>query len=151
MAKAAGNETKDRVTINGAVSNGAATHSSHHEDLLTTTVSRRIFRERPIRVTAKYRQELTILSSGSLSQSESVDSFLDFVAADRLRRVPHRGSRWDKILRWAEYFAIQISILHESVGSFVPNSADSAQLIWACCRILLQVGRRFHEHILNVY
>lgn len=162
MTKATDNEVKDQVTANGTStdktaakgieSKGAAIDDGVLNDAPTSivkaqryelpksTVVRKTTTERPIRITSKYYEQLLILTDGVPSKPESLDSFLDFVASDRLRRVPHRGSRWDKILRWAEYFAIQVSILHESVGTFVPNSTEAAQLIWQSCQILLQVG-----------
>lgn len=162
MTEATDNKIKDQVTANrtstdkaaanGIGSKGAAIDDGVLNDAPTSivkaqryelpksTVVRKATTERRIRVTSKYHEELLILTNGVPSKPESLDSFLDFVASDRLRRVPHRGSRWDKILRWAEYFAIQISILHEAVGMFVPNSTETARLIWQSCQILLQVG-----------
>lgn len=162
MTNATDNEVKDQVTANGtstdkataneieskgaAVDDGALNDAptsivkAQRYELPKSTVVGKTTTERPIRITSKYYEQLFILTDGVPSKPESLDSFLDFVASDRLRRVPHRGSRWDKILRWAEYFAIQVSILHESVGTFVPNSTEAAQLIWQSCQILLQVG-----------
>lgn len=159
MAKA---EIKPQITPNGTSTDKAAAHGietkgapiddgvlndaptsivqAQHYESRNSTVLRKTTTERFIRVTPKYYEELLVLTNGVPSKPESLDSFLDFVASDRLRRVPHRGSRWDKILRWAEYFAIQVSILHESVGPFVPNSTEAAQLIWQSCQILLQVS-----------
>lgn len=163
MTKATENEIKGKVMANGtstdtAAANGIETKGAAIDDgalndaptsilkaqryeFPKSTVVRKTTTERPIRVMSKYYEELLILTNGVPSKPESLDSFLDFVASDRLRRVPHRGSRWDKIIRWAEYFAIQISILHESVGPFVPNSTETARLIWQSCQILLQVGQ----------
>lgn len=163
MTDAAENKIEDKVTANGAdtskaaYNNGVGTKGvalddgvlndaptsivkAQHYALPKSTAVRNSTTERSIRFTSKYQEELLILTNGLPSKPESLDSFLDFVASDRLRRVPHRGSRWDKILRWAEYFAIQISILHESVGPFAPNSTEAARLIWQSCQTLLQVG-----------
>lgn len=162
MTDAAEKKIEDKVTVNG-IGNGQAAYNgvgakraslddgmlndvptsiikAQHYALPESTAMRKSTTERPIRFTSKYQEELLILTNGLPSKPESLDSFLDFVASDRLRRVPHRGNRWDKILRWAEYFAIQISILHESVGPFVSNSTEAARLIWQSCQTLLQVG-----------
>lgn len=162
MTEAADNKIENEVTANGTSTDKAAYNGienkevaldhgvlndaptsivkAQHCELSKLTAVPKTTTERPIRFTSKYREELLILTNGVPSKPESLDSFLDFVASDRLRRVPHRGSRWDKILRWAEYFAIQISILHETVGSFAPNSTETARLIWQSCQTLLQVG-----------
>lgn len=162
MTDAAESKIEDKVTVdgadtrkaayNGVGANGVALDDGVLNDAPTSIVKaqryampkstavRNSTTERHIRFTSKYQEELLILTNGLPSKTESLDSFLDFVASDRLRRVPHRGSRWDKILRWAEYFAIQVSILHESVGPFAPNSTEAARLIWQSCQTLLQVG-----------
>ena len=70
----------------------------------------------------------------------TVEEFLEFIANDRLRRLPHKGSQWDTILKWAEYFAIQVYMYHKSVEPFVSKSQEAAQLDWASCRMLLKVG-----------
>ena len=54
--------------------------------------------------------------------------------------MPHRGSRWDKVLKWAEFFAIQMSGYEDAVRSFVPDSIEAAKLIWVACRVLLDVS-----------
>ena len=36
---------------------------------------------------------------------DSVDAFLDVIAAERLTRMPHNGSPWDRVLKHAESFA----------------------------------------------
>jgi hypothetical protein len=67
-----------------------------------------------------YRTELGSSSEQFLTSCQSVETFFDFVAGIRLRQMPHHSSRWDKILKWAEFFA--------------------AQIIWASCLSLLKVG-----------
>lgn len=169
MATVKGNEANGPVatigTSNKPTSNGVkranssvkdahdavTSKSVHHEESSNSTVTRSQTRERTVKVTRKYHDELTVLTKGTLFKPDSVELFLDFVAADRLRRMPHRGSRWDKILRWAEHFTTQVSILDESVGSFVHNSEETAQLVWASCRILLEVSLFFIHGALNVY
>ena len=69
----------------------------------------------------------------------SIASFLDFIASERLVHMPNQGSRWDKILRWAENFASQISVFQESTSYFLTKSTDAAQLAWSSCQLLLEV------------
>ena len=54
--------------------------------------------------------------------------------------MPHRGSRWDKVLKWAEFFALQISGYVKAVEAFVPQSFMAAKLIWAASHTLLEVS-----------
>ena len=54
--------------------------------------------------------------------------------------MPHRGSRWDKVLKWAEFFALQISGYAKALESFVPDSHTAAKLIWVASQTLLEVS-----------
>ena len=72
--------------------------------------------------------------------SITVESFLEYIEHERLTYMPQRGSRWDKVLKWAEFFALQISGYEKAVGSFVPDSKAAARLIWASCRVLVEVS-----------
>ena len=53
--------------------------------------------------------------------------------------MPHRGSHWDKVLKWAEFFSLQVSGYANAVDSFIAESKVAAKLIWTACRALLQV------------
>jgi hypothetical protein len=136
---AASSKFNHRVVVNGERNsiNGAFINGGSHPEVSSLIIS---FRSRSIQVTGRYQDEFKRINHDALTATTSMKSFFDFVANDRLRRMPHKGSRWDKILRWAEYFAAQVSLYHESVGRFVPNSGETAQLLWASCRILLQVN-----------
>lgn len=154
MANVNGNEVAGRTVANGRPSTNretattgseksshtTVTNGNHHHQSSSSHVTQSITRQREITVTREYHHRLVRLTNKDFSKAESEESFLNFVANERLHRMPHRGSRWDKILRWAEYFATQVSTLHESVSSFVPNSAATAQVVWAGCRTLLQVS-----------
>ena len=90
-------------------------------------------------VSIKYEKQLGLVVDVQAIYRESIESLLDFIATDRLRRVPHRGSRWDKILRMAEHFAIRISLFQEAVGSMFSKGRETARIIWGSCRALLKV------------
>ena len=87
----------------------------------------------------KIQRQLSSATEHKFSEGISIDIFLDYVAAERLRRMPKRGALWDKVLKWAEYFAGQVSIFQKSIDAFTPHSMESSQLVWASCRVLLQV------------
>lgn len=88
----------------------------------------------------KYQKQLNSMVNLQNLYSESLESFLDFIAADRLRRVPHQGSRWDKILRMAEHTAIRIAHYQEAVEGIFAKSKEAAHIIWGSCRVLIQVS-----------
>ena len=76
----------------------------------------------------------------SLIQNMSIEGFLEYVERQRLTHMPHRGSRWDRVLKWTEYFALQISGYTKAVESFMRDSNFAAKLIWTSCRALLEVN-----------
>ena len=75
----------------------------------------------------------------SFIHNMSIERFLDYVERQRLTFMPHRGNYFDKVLKCAEYFALQISGYAKAVESFVPDSNIAARLIWTACRALLEV------------
>ena len=138
--------TSARKSNNHHATNGGSnalyevtTYGNTRADINNLTV---VYQPHPIPDADKYRHGVRRIDQDALDATQSMKSFFDFVANDRLRRMPHRGSRWDKILRWAEYFSAQVFVYHDVVGSFVPNSQEAAQLLWTSCRILLQVSER---------
>lgn len=86
-----------------------------------------------------YRSELGQSSDRFLQSCKSVESFFDFVATIRLSQMPHHGSRWDKILKWAEFFTGQVSTYSEEVSSFTTQSEQATNIIYASCKTLLEV------------
>lgn len=70
----------------------------------------------------------------------TIEGFLDYIERERLTHMPHKGSKWDKVLKWAEFFAIQTRGYELAVGSFVPDSGVAAKLIWVAMRVLLGVS-----------
>ena len=91
-------------------------------------------------VSFQYDSQLGSLVNVREIYGKSLESLLDFIATDRLRRVPHQGSRWDNILRMAEHFAIRISLYQEAVGGMFSRSSEAARMIWGSCWALLQVS-----------
>ena len=76
----------------------------------------------------------------SYIQSITLEGFLEYIERQRLTHMPHRASHWDKVLKWAEFFALQISGYVTVAESFVPESKTAAQLIWVASRSLLEVS-----------
>lgn len=86
-----------------------------------------------------YRSELGQSSDKFLQSCKSVESFFDFVATTRLSQMPHPGSRWDKILKWAEFFTGQVSTYSEEISAFTTQSEQATSIIYASCKTLLEV------------
>lgn len=75
-----------------------------------------------------------------LSAGVSSENLFGFIANERLRRMPARGSRWDKILKWAEDFAKKLSLFEVADENFIPSSKEAVELILASIQLLLLVG-----------
>lgn len=93
---------------------------------------------------ASFRPKLEAELKGSKQQSlaagVSSEDLFGFIASERLRRMPARGSRWDKILKWAEDFAKKLSLFEITEDSFIPSSKEAVELILASIQLLLLVG-----------
>ncbi|PQE21552.1 nacht domain protein [Rutstroemia sp. NJR-2017a WRK4] len=84
------------------------------------------------RALKQYRSELGQGSEKFLQSCTTVERFFDIVATIRLLQIPHRGSRWDKVLKWAEFFAGQVSAFAEEIATFTtPHEQKAATIIWA--------------------
>ena len=134
----AGSSTARRTksTVNGATT---VTKTESHSKTTLTESEITIVRDILPELRVKLRNEISSHFYESLPAISSLEVFLDYIDAERLRRMPHKGSRWDKVLRWAEDFASLLSVYEEAVGSFVSHSKEAAQLVWGYCQKLLQV------------
>ncbi|KAL0256082.1 hypothetical protein SLS55_008474 [Diplodia seriata] len=126
---------KAKNSIRRAVSPSPAPHSRVSETQFIQNVH-----EAQQLLRAKLQAELKGSKEESLAAGITIESFLGYIGAERLRRMPAKGSRWDKILKWAEYFATSLSLFEEAVETFVASSQEAVELIFACLQILLQLG-----------
>ena len=69
----------------------------------------------------------------------NLDSYLKFITRERLTRIPHRGSTWDRVLKNAEFFGVQISAYSDSVDHFVFDAQAALQTALGNCRLLIEV------------
>ena len=73
-------------------------------------------------------------------QDINIDAFMEYISSERLTNMPHRGSRWDKVLKSAEYFALQLAAYQELVHKFARDSQQALHFALGCCRLLLDVS-----------
>lgn len=111
------------------------TNGTSNGDARKITILRDVVRQS----TATFRSELGHSADDFLSGCDTIEQFFDFVAGIRLRQVPHHSSTWDKVLKWAEFFAVQVYGYSEETSQFATYSDRAASIIWACCRSLLKV------------
>ena len=101
-----------------------------------------VLRQTVMRTRDKFLHDSVLMNEQCLDEL-TIESFKEFIECERLNNMPKQGSKWDKVLKWAEFFAIQISEYEKAIRSFVPDSQGAAKLIWAACRILIEVGAFF--------
>jgi len=71
--------------------------------------------------------------------SESIDTFLDQIATERLSKMPRSGSQWDRALRDAELFANHVSVYQRMLEEYLPSSKIATASLWTNCCLLLEV------------
>lgn len=94
----------------------------------------------------KLEADLKGSKEAELAEGVSSELLLIFISNERLRRMPARGSRWDKILKWAEDFAKKLSLFEVTDESFIPSSKEAVELICASIQLLLLVGHQPFSH-----
>ena len=120
---------------------GSSTHSieaNGHSSLTRTNTQYSIVRRTAFYVREKVVRELSDVDDGFFGHM-NIESFLEYITHERLTNMPHRGSRWDKVLKSAEFFAIQINMFSESAEKFIDSSKMAADVALGNCRLLLEV------------
>ena len=72
-------------------------------------------------------------------KSVTLESYLEFIADQRLIHMPRKGSQWDRVLKAAEFFGLQIYRFGSAVSHFVEESKYASFAALASCRLLLEV------------
>lgn len=65
---------------------------------------------------------------------------LEWIRTERLTTLPHKGSRWDRVLIRALFFAEQLHNLNTAVQGFALDSHAAASLGYDHARLLLEVS-----------
>ncbi|KAJ5400232.1 hypothetical protein N7465_010721 [Penicillium sp. CMV-2018d] len=132
---------------NGTTQASSGTKSSAGNELTSNRIVRQlsgsgykvtVLQEKVQAVSQKCKAQLGLSASQISKRSPNVDAFFDAVAAERLRWMPHDGSRLDCSLRWASRLAYAVDALRESVGAFAPAANEAASLIWGFSILLLE-------------
>lgn len=56
--------------------------------------------------------------------------------------MPCSGSKWDRVLQWAEFFASAMHHFQLAGKSLTTCNDEAAQLIWSSCHVLLELGKQ---------
>lgn len=76
----------------------------------------------------------------SLMGNMNIETFSDYIARERLSSMPCRGSLWDRVLRWAEFYALQIDNYAKKIESFVPECQYATKQIYTLLRSIVELG-----------
>ncbi|CAK7211371.1 hypothetical protein SBRCBS47491_001102 [Sporothrix bragantina] len=76
----------------------------------------------------------------NMLQQADLESYLQNISDERLMHMPRKGSDWDRVLRTAQFFGLQIWRFGEKVGKFAPESRHAAAAALASCQMLLEIG-----------
>lgn len=84
--------------------------------------------------------------SGHHVLDTSYEDLMDWIEDERLTRLPHRGSSWDRVLISAQHFADHENRLGHAIESFAPESGAASNLVFGQCLLLLE---RVRAHYCN--
>ncbi|KAK9423587.1 putative AAA+ ATPase domain-containing protein [Seiridium unicorne] len=131
-----------------AISDSGSVKSGQHVDALTM-LGLVIPSPRLTRVVRVY-QDACVCRQRMIDEVEELDdvyfdninlqTYLAYIANERLIHMPKRGSSWDRVLREAEYFGLQIVEFAFTVGEFIDESIAVRNTALAGCRALLELG-----------
>ena len=136
------------VTVRDLPGHGSDSDSTNDAKLSNLTIAHQPVKPHVERLTIVSEIVLTIRRKiiGSIDEVENsfyesmtFDSYLQFITHERLTRMPHRGSRWDRILKNAEFFGVQLAAFSEGVSSIVTGSDDALATGLANAKLLIEV------------
>ncbi|KAF3044351.1 hypothetical protein E8E12_009191 [Didymella heteroderae] len=81
----------------------------------------------------------------------TVHGFLRFLKNERFRHMPHDGSSWDKILKWADNIGGVVLLSVGVLSEFMLNSEEATQLICDSCTSLIQLGSAHIKTLMKVF
>ena len=72
-------------------------------------------------------------------------NFLEWIRTERLTTLPHKGSRWDKVLIRALYFAEQLHKFDQVIQAYAIDSSAAASIGYGHAQLLLGVSCAFYR------
>nr|WOD46145.1 hypothetical protein [Trichoderma atroviride] len=104
--------------------------SSPQHDTSTTTISK------STEVVESKLSKIQTMFTKSRSRSKvspkpevthiTLDYYLEYISNERLRRMPGRGSAWDRVLHAAQFFGLHISDFGDKINAFINGELLSA-------------------------
>lgn len=99
-------------------------------------------RESISRTTSNMRPRFGRTISVAFDGHSSVHDFLKMLKNERFRYMPHDGSNWDKVLKWADNIGGVVLLSHGILNDFMLNSEDATRLICDSSSSLIQASTK---------
>jgi hypothetical protein len=100
---------------------------------------RSVLRESVSKTSSIMRTRFGRTTSVAFDGRGSVHDFLKMLKNERFRYMPHDGSNWDKVLKWADNIGGVVLLSDGVLDNFMINSDDATRLICDSCTGLIQV------------
>ncbi|KAK0641655.1 hypothetical protein B0T16DRAFT_380569 [Cercophora newfieldiana] len=78
-------------------------------------------------------------------------SYLEYISDERLIHMPRRGSDWDRVLRAAQCFGLQLWWFGTGVGQFCSGTESASITALGSTQILLEIGPQQAEALLPTF
>ncbi|KAF1911127.1 hypothetical protein BDU57DRAFT_462289 [Ampelomyces quisqualis] len=88
------------------------------------------------------RKSMAELGAGVYQSVSNVSyiNFLEWIRSERLTTLPHKGSRWDKVLIRALYFAEQLHNFEQAIQGYALDSSTAAAIGYGHAQLLLELS-----------
>ncbi|KAF6815287.1 nacht domain protein [Colletotrichum sojae] len=73
-------------------------------------------------------------------EDTDLEAYLAYIADERLVHMPTKGSQWDRVLKDAEFFGLQLDEFASQLRRIVPEWASIRDTALASCYLLLELG-----------
>ncbi|KAK4175999.1 hypothetical protein QBC36DRAFT_353351 [Triangularia setosa] len=80
-----------------------------------------------------------------------LESYLEYISDERLIHMPRRGSDWDRVLRSAQFFGLQLWSLGSDVGDFCVGAQQASITALGSTQILLEIGPQQAQALLPTF
>ncbi|KAK0620403.1 hypothetical protein B0T14DRAFT_457391 [Immersiella caudata] len=128
-----------------------STSNTAHSQVTTTTAS--IHVTRIAEITRVIRDDICRFGDYSETFFNTLDlrSYLEYISDERLIHMPRRGSDWDRVLRAAQCFGLQLWWFGAGVGQFCPGTESASITALGSTQILLEIGPQQAEALLPTF
>ncbi|KAF2198647.1 hypothetical protein GQ43DRAFT_443154 [Delitschia confertaspora ATCC 74209] len=141
-----GNSNSFYQATNVSVTNGSHSPTFESHELRVQKLSRQNTGESSI-----MRPFFGRSTSVAFEGRGTIHDFLQTLKNERFRYMPHDGSNWDKVLKWAENIGGVVLLSHGVLDEFMLNSADATRLICDSCISLIRMGSSHIKALLKVF